>query len=197
MAERAHPLAKEFKNRIFGLKKNPYRKLLYERYQYCNNFIRGKNVLEIPSGTGWGTSLLIGAEKIIGVDIDSKSVQFANDHFGSERVEFKVGDMRRLEFSDSEFDVVICLEGFEHVSRDIGSKFIEETCRVLKEDGLLIMTCPIIIEGGQHSGNPYHVYEYPEEELLEILNANFHVVRMEEVPAPDNPIIRFVGKNLK
>lgn len=194
MAERAHPFDKAFKDRFFGLIKNPYRKLLFERYQFCNRYIAGRTVLEIPCGTGWGTSMLIGVEKIVGVDIHAESVKFAKEHYGSEVLTFQVGDMRNLEFPDSTFDVIICLEGFEHVTKEIGQAFIAETRRVLKNDGLLIMTCPIIVEGGAHSGNPYHVYEYPEHELLEIINENFNSIRIEEIPAPDNPVIQFVGR---
>jgi ubiquinone/menaquinone biosynthesis C-methylase UbiE len=138
--------------------------------------------------------MLTGAKKVVGVDIDTESVQFAREHYGSADMEFQVGDMRGLEFPDFTFDVVICLEGFEHVSREIGKAFIAETRRVLERDGLLILTSPVIVEGGAHSGNPHHVYEYPECELLDIINNNFYSIRIEEIPAPDNPIIRFVGR---
>ena len=196
MAERAHPYDKGFKDRFWGLIKNPYRKLLFERYMFCTRYIADKNILEIPCGTGWGTSTLNGAKKIIGVDIHDESIEFANEHYATNEKSFQVGDMGNIEFSDSYFDVVICLEGFEHVERETAQRFINETRRVLKSGGLLIMTCPIILKGGRHSGNPYHVYEYKENELLDILNENFYCIRIEEISTPDNPIIRFVGKKI-
>ena len=48
MAERAHPFDENFKDKYFGLVKNPYRKLLYKRYQFCNKYITGKTVPDNP-----------------------------------------------------------------------------------------------------------------------------------------------------
>lgn len=50
MAERAHPKDPGFKDRFFGLIKNKYKKKLYERYNFCNEYIRGKKCLDIPCG---------------------------------------------------------------------------------------------------------------------------------------------------
>lgn len=196
MAERAHP-DHGFKDKYFGLKKNPYKKALFERYKFCNKYVAGKVVIDIPSGTGWGTSLIEGAEHITGIDIDAESVGYAKNNYGKENIEFKVGNMQSIDLPDHSIDVLICLEGLEHVPRDVGYGFIEETHRLIKPGGIIILTCPIIVEGGAHSGNPYHLYEYPELELLELLNANYFCIRIEEIETPDNPIIRFVGTSKK
>ena len=60
MAERAHPEHKGFKDKFFGLFKNKYKQNLYKRYLFCNDYISNKIVLDVPCGTGWGTSLLRG-----------------------------------------------------------------------------------------------------------------------------------------
>ncbi len=73
MAERAHPEDPGFKDKMLGLKENRYKKKLYDRYKFCNNFINGKSVLDIPCGVGWGTSLLKKAKSIIGIDISSEA----------------------------------------------------------------------------------------------------------------------------
>ncbi len=198
MAERAHPEDAGFQDRWFGLKKNKYRQKLVERYELCNPHVAGKRVLDIPCGTGWGTSLLKGCTRVIGVDISSEAVDYAREHYqepGS--FEFELGDMSKIPVGDDSVDVVLCLEGFEHVEKTIAAAFLEECRRVLPVGGLLIMTCPVLDETGQDTGNPYHVYEYPEEELIDILNRSFRVQKLERMQGPDGPEYRAIVENFK
>lgn len=197
MAERAHPEVLGFKNRWFGLKRSHHKKKLYERYKFANKFIEGKKVLDIPCGVGWGTSLLKGATLIVGIDISKEAIDHAKKRYENKYRKFYVGDMRSVGLKDDSIDVVICLEGFEHVSRDTGIKFIEETKRVLKRDGLAILTCPVLNEYGESTGNPYHLSEYAEYELIEILNKNFTISRLERIGGPDGPEYRAVLDNIK
>lgn len=197
MAERAHPEELGFKDRWFGLKRSKYKKKLYERYKFTNKFIKGKKVLDIPCGVGWGTSLLKKADFIIGIDISKEAIDYAKKHYKRKNREFYVGDMQSNPLEDDSIDVVICLEGFEHVSKDIGVRFIEESKRVLKEEGLLIITCPVLNEKGETTGNPYHLYEYPEEDLIKILNKNFRILYLERIKGPDGPEYRAVVSKFK
>lgn len=197
MAERAHPEELGFKDRWFGLKKSHYKKKLYERYKFTNKFIKKKKVLDIPCGVGWGTSLLKGTNFVIGIDTSKESIDYAKKHYENDNRKFYIGDMQFIPLEDNSIDVLICLEGFEHVSKDIGIRFIEESKRVLKEDGLLIITCPVLNEKGETTGNPYHLYEYPEEELIKILNKNFRILYLERIKGPDGPEYRAVVSNFK
>ena len=197
MAERARPDDQGFKNRWFGLKKNHYKKKLYERYRFTNKFIEGKKILDIPCGVGWGTSLLRGANNIIGIDISDEAISYAKRHYENKNRTFFVGDMQAMNLRDNSVDVVVCLEGFEHVSKDIGARFIAESKRVLKQGGLLIMTCPVLNERGETTGNPYHLSEYPEDELIEILNKHFRILSLERIQGPDGPEYRAVLLNIK
>ncbi len=197
MAERAHPEDIGFKDKFFGFAKNPYKKKLVERYKYCNQFIKDKDVIDIPTGTGWGTEYLVGYKSLIGMDISKESIEFAQQRYGNKKRSFIPGDMQKIPAIDSTADAILCLEGFEHVDRATGKKFIEEAKRVLKPGGLVILTCPVENEDGGTSGNPYHLVEYPEKELFEILNMNFRIVRAERFQMPDAPAYRFVLENLK
>jgi len=197
MAERARPDDQGFKDRWFGFKKNHYKKKLYERYQFTNKFIERKKILDIPCGVGWGTSLLRRANSVIGIDISDEAISYATRHYKNKNRTFFVGDMQAINLRDNSVDIVVCLEGFEHVSKDIGARFIAESKRVLKQGGLLIMTCPILNEKGETTGNPYHLSEYPEDELIEILNKNFRILRLERIKGPDGPEYRGVLSNIK
>jgi 2-polyprenyl-3-methyl-5-hydroxy-6-metoxy-1,4-benzoquinol methylase len=193
MAERAHPDLPGFKDKWFGLKKSKYKSNLYRRYEFCNKYIMDKVILDIPCGTGWGTSLLKNAKMIYAVDIAPEAIEYATEHFRMKNVVYELGDMLSLRFDSGFFDAIVCLEGFEHVPRETGLKFLDEASRTLKKDGLLIMTVPILTTG-KHSGNPYHLYEPSLEELQETLTQRFSFVFFETIDGPESQIVYFVGK---
>jgi len=198
MAERAHPEHPGFKNRWFGLKKSKYRTNLHRRYARCNPFVAGKVVLDLPCGTGWGTSLLRGYRFASGVDRSADAVEYARRNFERPgKLEFRVGDMERIPLEADTVDVILCLEGFEHVDRAVGIAFLDEAKRVLRRHGLLIMTCPVLDERGQETGNPHHLCEYPEEELIDLLNTHFRIHDLERVAGPDGPEYRAVLGNIE
>jgi len=197
MAERAHPEDPGFKDQLFGLKKNRYKKKLYERYGFVNSYVSGKEVLDIPCGVGWGSSLLTNAKSVIGVDISKEAIADAKRLYGNSGIKFKVGNMEKIPLEDDTIDVISCLEGFEHVERNIGEKFIQDSKRVLRNKGLLIMTCPVLDEHGKDTGNKYHLCEYPEEELIKLINENYRILLLERVKGPDGPEYRGVFQNFK
>lgn len=59
------------------------------------------------------------------------------------------------------------------------------------------MTCPVLSEKAETTGNPYHLSEYPEYELIEILNKNFRILSLERIKGPDGPEYRVVLSNFK
>lgn len=192
MSERAHPDDKGFKDRFWGLRKNPYRDNLQKRYEFCSAYIRGKRVLDVPCGMGWGTSMLDGVGELFGVDRARNAIKEAKVRYPN--IKFSVGDMTSLDFPGEYFDVVICLEGFEHITFLDGLKFLKEIRRVLKDKGMLIMTTPLLREGKYHSGNIYHLCEYREDELDRILkDFAFKPVYRDQLNSPERiRIVRMV-----
>lgn len=197
MAERAHPKDPGFKRKLFGLIENPYRKKFFERYKFCNKYIKKKVVLDIPCGVGWGTSLLKNANYVIGVDISREAIQYAQEYYGNNKRKFIVSDMKSIPLIDNSIDVALCLEGIEHVSREVGRIFMIELKRVIKKNGLLIITCPIIDEFGKSTNNPFHLYEYPEKEFIELLSCFFRILNLDWIKGPEGPEYRAVLSNVK
>lgn len=197
MAERAHPKDPGFKDKHFGLIRSKYKRKLYKRYNFCNKYIKGKKVLDIPCGVGWGTSLLRGAKSMVGIDISEGAIDYAKKNYENKNRKFYVGKMQSIPLNDNSIDIIICLEGFEHVPKDTGVRFIEESKRILRPDGLLIMTCPVLNEYGKSTGNPYHLCEYPEYELIKMINKNFRILRLKRIKGPDGPEYRTVLLNIK
>jgi len=187
MAERISPDAPEFANRWFRLRRgfipwisfkgNPYRRAFYRRYKWINQYSRNANVLDVPCGMGWGTSLIKNTKSLTGVDLDSEAVCEAKSKYGK-HANFVVGSMEKLEFADKSFDVVACLEGIEHVPQAVALSFLSECKRVLVEDGYLLISSPHT-PSGEHSGNEFHIHEYATEELRDILNDFFLIKNVE------------------
>jgi ubiquinone/menaquinone biosynthesis C-methylase UbiE len=155
-------------------------------------------VLDIPCGTGWGTSLLRGYRFVWGVDIADDAVRYAREHYEQKgRLEFMSGSMEKVPLPDDAVDVVLCLEGFEHVSQASGAEFLRETRRVLRRGGSFVVTCPVLDEHGKATSNPHHLYEYPEAELIGLLNENFRILELTRFRSPDGPEYRAVCESFK
>lgn len=193
MVERADPECKGFQDRFFGLFKSRCKQHLYDRYSSCNDYMSGKIVLDVPCGTGWGTSLLKGYKEVHGLDMSKEAIAYATEHFTGDYI---VGDMTKMPYAEDKFDVVICLEGFEHITFLEGQKFIGEAKRVLVQGGKLVMTVPLL-QNRMNSRNPYHLCEYYEPELKEVLEREFEIELYEKKPCPSGIGVECVLLNNK
>jgi len=203
MEERAHPEKASFQDRwviqrrLKGLipwprfVRSPWKQGLIARYKFCCPYARGKRVLEIPCGVGWGTSLLQHTELLVGVDLSEEAIEYARTNYGHTAI-FQVGDMRQLVFEDKSFDLVICLEGIEHVPVEIAERFTREAARVLAPSGRIILTNPL--PDPNRPKNPYHVHEYELDELKELLSPFFKTELSEIRNIGGIPIVYYVGE---
>ena len=184
MAERAHPDDPAFQGTI-------YERKLRERYAACCPRLQRKRVLDVPCGTGWGASLLHGYQSLTAMDLDFASVEYGLRNFPG--INFVAASMTALPFASSAFDSVLCLEGIEHIFRSDVSLFLSEAARVLSPDGELLVTVPLLNEG-RHSGNPFHMYEFAEDEVQGLLERWFEPVEAEINQGGGGPVLWFVGK---
>ena len=151
------------------------------RYQYAKQFVADRKVLDAACGSGYGVRILAEkADYVIGVDISAEAVAFADKEYKQDNTEYAVASVEKLPFDDESFDVVVSFETIEHVDETVQKAFLSEIKRVLKEDGLLIMSTPnkkkfTDERGGRHS--EYHVKEFYEDEFETFLRSMFeHVV---------------------
>jgi ubiquinone/menaquinone biosynthesis C-methylase UbiE len=109
----------------------------------------------------------------VGIDVSAEAIRDAQQRYGSS-ARFMVGSMTELGFPAASFDVVVCLEGIEHIARPAGETFVTECQRVLRSAGRLLVSSPYC-RGQMHSGNPFHLHEYQPEELRELVGRFFEV----------------------
>jgi GT2 family glycosyltransferase/ubiquinone/menaquinone biosynthesis C-methylase UbiE len=148
------------------------------RYVLSLEWAKGKTVLDVASGEGYGAALLaMGAASVVGVDVDFKSVEHARRKYGAcKNLWFVSGGCDALPLMDSSIDLVTSFETIEHHSRH--KEMLQEIKRVLRPTGVLIISTPNrdTYSGGPQSHNPYHVRELNWDELNALLKQYFQSV---------------------
>jgi O-antigen biosynthesis protein len=146
----------------------------YHRYAVVQKIVSGKDVLDIASGEGYGSSLLAEvALSVTGVDISDEAVSHAIKTYKKPNLRFQVGSAIELAFPTESFDIVVSYETVEHLAEQ--SQMIAELRRVLRPDGLLIISSPNRPIYSEESGelNEHHVKELNFEEFDSLLSTQF------------------------
>jgi ubiquinone/menaquinone biosynthesis C-methylase UbiE len=151
-------------------------------YRFIRQFAAQKDVLDVGSGTGYGTAHLAEvAKSAVGVDISEAAVKWAKKRYPS--VTFVRMDAQCLEFPDRSFDLIVSTENFEHLSDQ--AAHVRELARILRRDGLCFVATPnpeMFV--GHH--NPYHTKENSFEELVTLLQPCFRKLTIiENTEEPD------------
>lgn len=190
MAERAHPQDVGFK---VG---SGYYEGFLQRHVIANYYIKPTDcVVDIPCGVGWGTSSLDG-KRIYGIDIDEGAVNYANLHYRQEHITFHMGDMCG-EWTNflpgSGVDVVVCLDGLEHITKYCAERFLRNALTLVNKKGTIIISTPT--KRAKHSGNPFHQHEYEVLELTSLLtDCGWSVVDYCLKPGHETPIFFIIGR---
>lgn len=144
------------------------------RYRSALPVVEGKVALDIACGSGYGTQLLASrAAHVFGVDRDEDAVAYAARTYGAANVEYKVGDATAIPLPDDSVDVVVTFETIEHI--DDYRAFMDEIKRVLKPDGVALISTPNDLEFAE--GNHFHLHEFTYQELLDLVGEYFTEVR--------------------
>lgn len=140
------------------------------RYQGALGLVKNKVVLDIASGSGYGTAMLAGtAKQVYGVDYNQDAITYAKATYGQKNISFIQGSATSIPLDDASVDVVVSFETLEHI--DDYRKFMAEIKRVLKADGLLILSTPNDKEFPE--GAHYHIHEFERKELERLVAKYF------------------------
>lgn len=147
-----------------------------QRYQSVKELVKGKVVLDAACGEGYGSDILASnAQKVYGMDIDKESIDHAAKKYTKPNLQYLLGSIDKLPFEDGTIDIIISFETIEHVDESIQKSFLKEIKRVLKKDGLLIMSTPNkkIYTDYRNYQNPFHVKEFYKDEFYDFLTSYF------------------------
>lgn len=143
------------------------------RYHWAGAFAAGREVLDAASGEGYGTDMMskAGAASVIGIDVASDAVAHSLERYGHD---YRQGDVAALPLDDASRDLVVSFETIEHVEEP--AKAIDEFRRVLRADGVLVISTP----NAQNYtvANEFHVRELEHDEFVQLLSARFRNVRI-------------------
>ena len=150
----------------------------YHRYLWAAELVRGRRVLDLGSGEGFGSAILAGvAEHVCGVDIDPDTVEHSRLNYAAPNLEFRIASALDLsEFEPDAFNAVVAFEMIEHISAH--EQLLEQVERVLRADGLFIVSTPDrrLYSGASGVRNPFHQRELDEVELRALLESRFEHV---------------------
>jgi 2-polyprenyl-3-methyl-5-hydroxy-6-metoxy-1,4-benzoquinol methylase len=139
------------------------------RYAFTSNFVKGKKVLDITCGSGYGSQFMAlqGADKVVGVDCDANSIEQARKYYQHPNVSYIQSDAHNVsELEDASFDIIISFETIEHLQ--FPREFLLELRRLLKSDGQLIISCP-----NDYRSSPwisqYHIHKFRFTEFRDII----------------------------
>lgn len=135
----------------------------------------GMDILDIGCGDGRTTyELSKHVKSVIGIDSVKRAIDFARLLGKRKNVKYYVKGIDDLTFfKNNQFDVVTCLEVIEHFNPQKIPHFLEDITRILKPNGLFIIST---INGDRRTNpNPHHYEEYTIDRLKEIVNPYFNI----------------------
>jgi SAM-dependent methyltransferase len=143
------------------------------RYQFATRYIKGRNVLDIACGEGYGTFALqaAGAVSVIGMDVSEETCQHARSKYD---IDARVADATAIPLDNDTLDVVVSFETIEHITEP--DQFLRECARILRPAGTLVISTPNVDAfnpGRSAENNPYHCSEMTREEFCAALARHF------------------------
>jgi SAM-dependent methyltransferase len=136
-------------------------------YHYAAGLVSG-DVLEIGTGMGYGIDVI--APSATSYTTIDKSCAY--DASLPDNTRFQQMEVPPIGFADESFDYVISFQVIEHIKRD--KDFVKEVSRVLRKGGKFIVSTPNAPMS--LTRNPWHIREYTEQQLRDLLAADFSCI---------------------
>ena len=134
------------------------------RYMFALGLLEeNQTVIDIGCGNGYGTNILsLAGNSVLGIDKDREAILDATNHYPT--IFYLCGDVKYLWMH---FDVGVCFEFIEHLSKENGKKFFKDISE--KVDALIFST-PVDSKMGE---NPIHLSQWSLEDLSNSIKGSF------------------------
>lgn len=143
--------------------------------EYFLNIFDGNNLLEVGVGSGYNLHYLSKKYKCVGIDISKDAIKFSSMRGENNLL---LADVQSIPINNKTFDFAISLEVLEHVEDDL--KALKELNRVLKKNGILIITIPaFMLLWSIHDEVLSHKRRYSKKELtIKLEKTGFEVLKI-------------------
>ena len=149
------------------------------RYALAKDVVKGKTVLDFGCGTGYGAAkLATQAASVTGLDIDTAAIRWASATHRNDNLKFVCLADLGASLPAASFDVVTCFEMIEHVDHATQKALIASFARLLKPDGVMLISTPNPETTKLYGANPYHIREMNEAELHDLVSPHFSAVQI-------------------
>lgn len=149
------------------------------RYRLAERYIRGREILDMGCGAGYGSYLMSGAARgVTGVDLSEEAVAYAAGHYQVPNLRYGTADVTSLPYRDGTFEAIVSFEVIEHIPEP--ERQVVEAKRVLADDGLFIVSTPDkhTYANERVASNPHHLKEMYVPEFREMLERHFEHVQL-------------------
>ena len=152
-------------------------------YAFARQFARGKRVLEVGFGDGYGAHYLAEtAREVIAVDLAPGNAPRAAAKYPRANLRFQQMEGTTLAFPDASFDVVGSFQVIEHIPEAQTPAYLAEMKRVLAPGGVCCIST-LNLAHNMKPGKPYtklcyHEKEFTGPELAALLERVFPSIRL-------------------
>jgi SAM-dependent methyltransferase len=157
-------------------------------YRFAAGLAVGAPALDLGCGTGYGAAELAGGGwRVVALDRVAPAARARGSG-----CRFVRGDLESLPFAAGSFGCVTSFQVVEHLADP--HPYLAEIARVLRDDGVLLLSTPNLRQSDRE--NPYHLHEYESDELAGALARHFGEVEMRGVHAV-GPAARYHADRLR
>lgn len=152
----------------------------YHRYLAIQMLCKDKTVVDMACGTGYGSNVLAEvAKKVTGLDIDVDTIKKCQQKYNRKNLSFVAGNVSSIDIKSHSVDVFVSCETIEHVNDSTQKRFLSEIKRVLRDDGLAIITTPNKQRIDSYEvKNQFHIKELYPVELINLAKENFKYYKL-------------------
>ena len=142
-----------------------------------------KNSYILDVGCGRGDFISLDPLRIIGYDFNFLSLKIAGERNFPNLL---CGNVLQMPFRDESFNNIHCADLIEHFDIAQATTLLRELYRVLKKNGLLLISSPM--PSDRFWGEPSHVRPYPPDSIISLLIEN------EEKGKGTSPTLDSIGR---
>jgi SAM-dependent methyltransferase len=149
------------------------------RYLFAARWARGKRVLDVATGAGYGAALLARCARLVyAMDIDEGAIRFARGAWSESNLTFFQADATRMPLRSASVGLAIAMEVLEHLEDQEG--LVREIARVCSPEGIALISTPNKASYSDARGysNPFHAHEFYRDDFLSLVGRYFPRVRL-------------------